>query len=138
MSKCIFIVDDNAVVRRCLRGIFENEGWEICGEAENGHDAIEKAPRLHPDLIILDLSMPVMNGVEAAPRLRKMLPEVPIVMFSIHGGALEHEALSAGVAAVVSKTDNMKTLVRLAGTLVQADRRYGITSNASRPSLRSA
>jgi CheY-like chemotaxis protein len=121
VPKSILIVDDNAVVRRCLRGIFENEGWEICGEAENGYDAIEKAQRLCPNLIILDLSMPVMNGMEAAPRLRKMLPEVPIVIFSVHGGrTLEQEALAVGVAAVVSKADNMKSLVGLARNLLQA------------------
>ncbi len=120
MPKCILIVDDNAVVRRCLRGILENEGWQICGEAENGRDAIDQAQQLRPDLIILDLAMPVMNGMEAAPLISKMLPHVPIVMFSIHGGdALQREARAAGVAAVVSKADNMKNLVGLARTLLQ-------------------
>jgi DNA-binding NarL/FixJ family response regulator len=120
VPKSILIVDDNAVVRRCLRGIFEDEGWEICGEAENGRDAIEKAGKLHPNLIILDLAMPVMNGMEAAPLIRAVLPEVPIVMFSIHGGAaLEHEPLAAGVAAVVSKAENTKSLVGLARKLLQ-------------------
>ena len=120
MPKCILIVDDNAVVRRCLRGILENEGWQICGEAENGRDAIDQARQLRPDLIILDLAMPVMNGMEAAPLISKMLPDVPIVMFSIHGGeALQHQARAAGVAAVVSKADNMKNLVGLARTLLQ-------------------
>jgi DNA-binding NarL/FixJ family response regulator len=120
VPKCILIVDDNAVVRRCLRGILENEGWQICGEAENGRDAIDQAQQLRPDLIILDLAMPVMNGMEAAPLISKMLPHVPIVMFSIHGGdALQREARAAGVAAVVSKADNMKNLVGLARTLLQ-------------------
>ncbi len=120
MPKSILIVDDNAVVRRCLRGIFEDEGWEICGEAENGHEAIEKAQWLRPNLIILDLSMPVMNGIEAAPRLKTMLPEVPIVMFSVHGGgALDEEARAAGVTAVVSKADSMKSLIGLARTFLQ-------------------
>jgi DNA-binding NarL/FixJ family response regulator len=72
-NKGVLIVDDNTVVRSSLRRLFESyPEFEVSGEAENGQDAIDKAARLKPDLIILDLAMPVMNGLDAAPELRKM------------------------------------------------------------------
>jgi DNA-binding NarL/FixJ family response regulator len=105
-----------------LRTVFEDTpGWEVCGEAENGRDAIEKARELKPDLIVLDLSMPVMNGLEAAPILRQMLPTVPIILFTLHGNkCLEREALSAGVTAVISKEVNVTTLINEAQELLRA------------------
>ena len=120
MLKCILIVDDNAVIRRTLRNIFEQEGWQICGEACNGLDAVEKAQELKPDLIVLDLSMPVMNGMEAAPRLRKILPRVPILVFSVYANAIpEEEVEAAGITAVVSKADNTRSLIKMARDLLQ-------------------
>ena len=122
MPKCILLVDDNASIRRMLRTVFEDtSGWEVCGEAENGRQAIEKAGELKPDLIVLDLSMPIMNGLEAGPVLRQMLPAVPIILFTLHGDKfLEREALSAGVTAVISKDANVTTLVNEAQELLSA------------------
>jgi CheY-like chemotaxis protein len=121
LLKCILIVDDNPVIRRSLRVIFEQEGWHVCGEASNGREAIAKAEELNPDLIVLDLSMPVMNGMEAAPHLRKALPHVPIVVFSVYASAIpEEEVAAAGITAVVSKADNVRSLVKLARNLMQA------------------
>jgi len=121
MTKCILLVDDNAVIRHMLRMAFEERSdWEV-GEAQNGRDAIEKARELNPDLIVLDLSMPVMNGLEAARLLRQMLPAVPIILFTLHDNkTLEREALSVGGNAVVSKADSMKTLLNQAEDLLRA------------------
>ena len=120
--KCILIVDDNAVMRHMLRTEFEDiAGWAVCGEAENGRDAIDKARVLRPDLIVLDLSMPIMNGLEAAPVLRRMLPTAPIILFTLYGNKyLEQAALSAGVTAVVSKETGVKALVNQAQDLLKA------------------
>jgi CheY-like chemotaxis protein len=94
----------------------------MCGEAENGRDAIEKAKELKPDLIVLDLAMPIMNGLEAAPVLRRMLPTAPIIVFTLYGNKyLEQAALSAGVTAVVSKLANVETLVNQAPSPATAD-----------------
>jgi CheY-like chemotaxis protein len=81
-GKCILIVDDNAVIRRSLRRILESvDGWQVCGEAADGQEGIEKAKELDPDLIILDLSMPRLNGLEAARILSKAMPKIPLLMF---------------------------------------------------------
>jgi two-component system, NarL family, nitrate/nitrite response regulator NarL len=122
MPKCILIVDDNASIRHMMRMLFEDiSGWEVCGEAVNGHEAIEKAHVLRPDLIVLDLSMPMMNGLQAAPVLRRMMPAVPMILFTLHDNkTLEREALSVGINAVVSKTASMSTLVNQAEDLLSA------------------
>ena len=122
MPSGILIVDDNAVIRRMVRTEFEDiAGWEVCGEAENGWEAIEKARELKPDLIVLDLAMPIMNGLEAAPVLKGMLPAVPIILFTLHDNkAVEREAFSVGVSAVVSKAASMKSLVQHAQGLLAA------------------
>jgi DNA-binding NarL/FixJ family response regulator len=107
MSKSILIVDDNKFVRYELRSFVETQThFDVCGEAVNGLDAIEKARTLHPDLIVMDFSMPVMNGLEAGPVLKAMLPEVPIVIYTVHdSAAMKVQALAAGVRAVVQKHD---------------------------------
>ena len=75
MAKTILIVDDNAYVRQMICEAFKRESeFEVCGEAENGKEAIDKALVLHPDLIVLDLSMPVMNGLDAARELKNRMP----------------------------------------------------------------
>jgi DNA-binding NarL/FixJ family response regulator len=86
VPKCILIVDDHEHIRKLVRAFLESEAaFEVCGEAVDGFDAIQKAQALKPDLIILDLSMPRMGGVEAAQRLKKFLPQTPIVLFTWHG-----------------------------------------------------
>ena len=107
MSKTILVADDNAIVRREIcRILLRETECEVCGEAEHGLDAIEKAQQLHPNLIILDLSMPVMNGIDAARILRLRMPTVPIIMFTSYTSTfLEEELRSAGVTEVVSKSD---------------------------------
>ena len=122
MGKRIVVADDNAAVRRALRGILELEGdWKVDGEAVDGRDAIEKAQKLRPDLIVLDVSMPVMSGLDAARVLRRIMPAVPLILCSLHtNDVLEQEALAAGVDAVVSKAQNMQVLVNKARELLEA------------------
>ena len=84
MAKTILIVDDNASVRQMICEAFKRESdFEVCGEAENGKEAIAKALELYPDLIVLDLSMPVMNGLDAARELKRLMPTVPLIMYSL-------------------------------------------------------
>ena len=84
-AKLILIVDDNAVIRRSLRRVFDAvDGWQVCGEAGDGVEGIEKAKELRPNLIVLDLSMPRLNGLDAARVLSKVMPNVPLLMYSAH------------------------------------------------------
>ena len=114
MPKSILLVDDNATVRRLICRCLESESHlKVCGQAVDGHDAIEKAQRLKPDLIILDLSMPVMNGLEAAKILSKLMPHVPLVLLTAHDRELtEPHARAAGIATVISKLDGVAKLMR--------------------------
>ena len=108
----ILIVDDGDSVRDIIRIFVEKEGFQVCGEAANGVEAIEKAKALRPDLIVLDLAMPGMNGVEAASVLNGTMPGVPIIVLTMYeeflGGSL---ASVNGIKAVVSKTDSLTRLV---------------------------
>jgi DNA-binding NarL/FixJ family response regulator len=110
----VLIVDDHAIIRAQIRATLENysEGFVVCGEAENGFEGITKALDLKPDLILLDLSMPVMNGLEAAANLRKLLPAVPIFLLTAHNGrATEEAALQAGVHKVFYKHQDLTVLI---------------------------
>jgi DNA-binding NarL/FixJ family response regulator len=122
MVKSVLIADDNAFVRQRLGELFNREpDFEVCSEAENGTQAIEEAQESHPDLILLDLSMPVMNGLDAARALKGLMPHVPILMFSAYADSFtEKEARSAGVSALVSKFEDTSTLVGTARNLVYA------------------
>ena len=119
-TKRVLVADDNAVVRSFVRQLFESQpDFEISGEAENGRDAVEKAKSLKPDLIILDLSMPVMTGLDAAPLLRKLLPDTRIILFTVQEGSeVERLARAAGINAVVSKNQAASKLILQAQALL--------------------
>ena len=107
MAKRALIVDDSVDIRKALEDLFASEpDFDVCGAAANGREAIQVAERFLPDLIILDLSMPVLNGLEAAPLLIQSVPDVTVVLFTVHSGpTLAREAANAGIHAVISKTE---------------------------------
>jgi two-component system nitrate/nitrite response regulator NarL len=109
MSHTILIVDDNSTIRSSLRTWIEGTSdWQVCGEAENGQVAVEKVGDLHPDVVILDLQMPVMNGLEAARQISHVAPKTAVLMFTMHpSGELLKAARAVGVRDVVSKTDQL-------------------------------
>jgi two-component system invasion response regulator UvrY len=118
-GKAVVIIDDNAVVRRTLGHAFLESGFQSFQEAENGAEGIEVVKQVKPDLAILDLSMPVMNGLQAAVVLRKLFPNMPIILFSLYGdGAVKAEAARAGVDAVISKTEDIPVLIDKARELL--------------------
>ena len=122
MPKCILIVDDSPSIRRATRDFIERQtAYVVCGEAEDGLDAIEQAARLNPDLIILDLAMPRMNGLQAASELRRIMGHVPLVLFTLYADAIAPaDAAAAGLSAVVSKTDDLSILARSVENLLAA------------------
>lgn len=117
--KKILIVDDCEAVRAAVRYRLETQdGLEVCGEAVDGSDAIEKAKQLKPDLILLDLNMPKMNGAAAASILKKLHPHVPIILFTMYEDAIETLAPVFGVDVVLSKPAGLKRLIeRVQGLL---------------------
>jgi DNA-binding NarL/FixJ family response regulator len=119
VPKSILIVDDLAAVRKSVRSFLIDSGFTVCGEAVDGYDAIQKADELKPDLILLDFAMPRMNGIEAAPILKKMLPEKPIVLLSSHYALQDRGALLMAIDAVVPKDGGLSMLLRYVETLMR-------------------
>ena len=120
MSKHILLVDDSDTCRRVTRLFLESQlDLEVCGEAVDGVDAIEKAKDLTPDLILLDLAMPRMNGVEAAPALKGLMPWVPIVMFTLYKELGNSLTSTSGIDAVLYKPDGGWKLVECVRSLLQ-------------------
>lgn len=113
MPTNILLVDDSSAVRRALRLVIESQtNWQVAGEAENGLEGIEKFRELHPDVVILDLSMPVMNGLDAARRIREMSSDVRILLFTMHSYTyLMEDARKSGINQVVSKSDDASRLL---------------------------
>jgi DNA-binding NarL/FixJ family response regulator len=110
--KRILVVDDNAPIRGLVREFIESRpGFEICGEATDGVDGIQKGRELKPDLIVLDFLMPRLNGLQAALILHEFAPNTPIILFTFYKNTISKDlAQAAGVASVLSKTDQLATL----------------------------
>ena len=109
----VLIVDDDKAFRKQLRALFEHDsGFEACVETRNGAEALEETKRLLPSLIVLNFSLPDMDGLELAQNLKAISPEMPIFMlttdYSLEG---EKKALSYGITAVFSKLDDLAALV---------------------------
>ena len=116
----LLLIDDGDAVRDVIRTFLEKKGFEVCGEAADGVEAIEKAKSLKPDLIILDLAMPRMNGMEAASVLSGILPSVPIVLLTIYGDFMGASlAAASGITAIVSKTDGLEKLLACVQSLLR-------------------
>lgn len=120
MRKTVLIVDDNVFIRHGLWEVFQRQGdFEVCGVAENGREAIEEAARLHPDLIVLDLAMPVMNGLDAARILKRMMPSIPLIMFSAFDESFsKQQARLIGLSGLVSKSEHVSVLIDTARGLL--------------------
>jgi DNA-binding NarL/FixJ family response regulator len=113
-------VDDHAVIRRGVQGILRAyPEWELCGEAENGQEAIKLAETLKPEIIIMDVSMPVLNGLEATRIIHELLPNTKILLLTLHSSAeLVRTAFRAGARGYVLKSDAEHELVRALNVVV--------------------
>jgi DNA-binding NarL/FixJ family response regulator len=111
MSNGLLIVDDDEVVRSALRSFVEADGYQVCGEAANGVEAIERARELQPDLVLLDLAMPRLNGAEVAGILKREMPRVQIILFTMYADQFGEKLASAiGVHVVLSKPEGLSVL----------------------------
>jgi len=126
----LLIADDNEVLRMGLRALIGNRhGWQVCGEAANGEEAVAKVRELAPDVVILDLTMPVMNGFEAAAEIRRIAPSTKIVFFSVHD--VPAVAREIGADAFVSKSSAAQELVTTIERVVGQPRGTRPNSNAA-------
>ncbi len=113
MSKCLLLADDNALTRRVLRDLLATRNdWQVCAEAADGEEAVEKAKASHPDLAILDIAMPRMNGVKAAHEIVESCPETVVLTISAYDPtAIFHHLTMAGVRGFVSKSRMASDLI---------------------------
>jgi DNA-binding NarL/FixJ family response regulator len=109
----ILIADDNASIRRSVRAcIDQNSEGEVCGEAENGAEAVEKVKELHPDIVILDFRMPVLDGLGAATQIKRIAPDTKIILFTMYASKpMINYAQMFGVDQVISKADGTEELL---------------------------
>jgi DNA-binding NarL/FixJ family response regulator len=117
----ILIADDHELVRKGLRAVLEEQpGWKVCGEAVNGRHAVELAKQLRPDVIVLDITMPELNGPEATRQIRKALPDAEVLILTMHeSDQLVSEVLAAGARGYILKADTSRLLVTAIESLSQ-------------------
>ena len=117
----ILIADDHEIVRRGLRDILEEHpGWQVCAEASNGRDAAELAEKLLPNVVLLDLSMPELNGLEATRRIKKAVPKAEVLIFTVHESEdLIRDVLTAGARGYLLKADAGRQLIAAVEALAE-------------------
>jgi DNA-binding NarL/FixJ family response regulator len=127
----IIVADDHDIIRRGLKQLLTaHAGWEVAGEAKTGREAVSLAEQLKPDIVVMDLSMPDLNGLEAARRIRKVLPRTEILILTLHfSDQLVRDIVEAGVRAYIMKSDADKDLVSAVEAL--ANHRSFFTSRAA-------
>lgn len=106
------MADDHQVMRRGLRAVIETmEGWEVCAEVQTGREAVAAAERIHPEIAVLDMTMPELNGLEATRQIRKVSPETEVLIFTGHETEeLVHQVFEAGARSYILKTDGKEQL----------------------------
>jgi DNA-binding NarL/FixJ family response regulator len=117
----ILVADDHDLLRRGVKTLLQSHaGWEVCGEAKTGREAVEKAAVLKPDVVVLDIGMPDLNGLEAAKRIRKDSANTEILILSMHySDQLIREIVEAGVRGYIVKTDSDRDLIIAVETLAR-------------------
>jgi DNA-binding NarL/FixJ family response regulator len=118
-KKKVLIVDDHPSIRFLLGSLVETDQFTVCGALADGKEAIDKAPELNPDLILLDYVMPGLNGAETATVLKRLMPTVPVILFTLHDVSVNKTILAAmRVDRVISKADGMTKLLECMRELV--------------------
>ena len=126
VRKRILIADDHEMLRRGVCTALQKQpGWELCGEAVNGREAVEKATRLQPDLVIMDVEMPVLNGLAAAREILRNCPQTKILIFTVHeSDQIVKDIYAAGVHACLSKDKGGRDLLRVVRELLESNTSY--------------
>jgi DNA-binding NarL/FixJ family response regulator len=116
----VLVADDHEVMRLGIRNLLEVQpGWSVCAEATNGREAVEKTLQFRPDVIIMDITMPVMNGLEAASEITKAEPRIPVILFSLHMSEdIYRHFKTDGIRGAVAKGDAARDLVLAVETVL--------------------
>jgi two-component system chemotaxis response regulator CheY len=130
----ILIADDSSASRRALRNLIEGNGWEVCGEAEDGLAAVERTAVLKPDLVILDFTMPNLNGLQAGQMIHTANPGIPLLLFTLDGidGPLEGLARGAGFRGALAKGEGIFALSQAIEELLQG-KTFFLTARGTMP-----
>jgi DNA-binding NarL/FixJ family response regulator len=128
----VLLVDDHAIVRHGVCAILSSrEDIEVCGEAGDGKEALQKAVQLKPDLIVMDITMPLLSGFDASVKIRKVLPDVPILILSMHDSQTVRQACRrAGAQGYVSKAKAGEILLRAVDLLMDGETFFPVTESA--------
>jgi two-component system chemotaxis response regulator CheY len=131
----LLIADDSAASRRALRNLIEGNGWEVCGEAEDGLAAIEKTAALKPDLVILDFRMTKLNGLQAGRTIHTPNPRIPLLLFTLDGieRPLEDLAREAGFRGALAKGEGIFALAQAVEELLAGKTFFLATSGTMSP-----
>jgi DNA-binding NarL/FixJ family response regulator len=129
----VLIADDYEFTRKTLKALIETRpGWQICGEADNGHQAIQKASELRPDVIVLDLRMPVLDGLAAARVITEAMPTVPVLIYTLYVTAdLAVEAKKAGIRLIIDKAGTYGKLLTAMESLLSVENRHQVAKSGS-------
>ncbi len=136
MSGRILLVDDHEVILEGIRTLVERSGreWEICGLARNGQEGVEMARALKPDVVVLDISMPVMNGIDAARAIVKENQQSKILLFTMHDSArVETAAREAGAQGLVVKSQAARSLIRAIDAVLGGKTFFGAPPGGDSP-----
>ncbi|HEY2459559.1 MAG TPA: response regulator transcription factor [Candidatus Acidoferrum sp.] len=135
MTARILIVDDHEIVRQGVRSILANRpDWEICGEASNGQEAVDAVSSLHPDLVVLDITMPQMSGLEAASRISQLSHKCPVLIFTMHeSAALVADIRRSGAQGYVQKSQAARDLIHAIETLLGGNTFFAQPSDPKSP-----
>jgi DNA-binding NarL/FixJ family response regulator len=108
----VLLADDHQMMRRGVRAVIEGmPGWEVCGEASTGREAVEMVEKLRPTIVVMDVTMPELNGLEATRQIKKLFPDTEIMMFTGHENEeLVHQVFEAGARSYILKTDGREKL----------------------------
>lgn len=130
----ILVADDHEVMRLGIRNLLEaRSNWNVCAEARNGREAVEKAAQFRPDLIVLDITMPIMNGIEAAKLISAAHPNIPIILFSLHLSDDMIDTFESGhIRGAVSKGEAGRDLVDAADTVLRGGTFFPNKKNPSK------
>jgi two-component system nitrate/nitrite response regulator NarL len=119
----VLVADDHEVMRMGIRSLLQfRSGWSVCAEASNGQEAVEKARQFHPDVVVMDITMPVMNGLEAAREIARAQPQIPVILFSLHvsDDLYQHLQLD-GIRGAVAKADAARDLTQAVETVLRGE-----------------